>query len=66
MRRPRPVAAGAHLPAITMSSSIFVILAERLVDWHTRHQRDLPWRHAPAGQRDPYRVWISEIMLQQT
>ncbi|MCO5213434.1 MAG: A/G-specific adenine glycosylase [Caldilinea sp.] len=49
-----------------MSSSIFVILAERLVDWHTRHQRDLPWRHAPAGQRDPYRVWISEIMLQQT
>ncbi len=30
--------------------------------WYTRHARDLPWRNT----RDPYRVWISEIMLQQT
>lgn len=30
--------------------------------WHTHHGRDLPWRNC----RDPYKVWISEIMLQQT
>lgn len=45
--------------------------AERLLDWYDRHARDLPWRMAPAlsraGQRaDPYRVWLSEVMLQQT
>ena len=49
-----------------MSTPEFNILAERLVDWHTRHQRVLPWRDAPAGRRNAYRVWISEIMLQQT
>lgn len=37
--------------------------AERMLAWHARHGRhDLPWQQAP----DPYRVWISEIMLQQT
>ena len=37
-----------------------------LLEWYDRHRRDLPWR-APPGQRpDPYRVWLSEIMLQQT
>jgi A/G-specific adenine glycosylase len=41
-------------------------IARRLVDWHVAHQRALPWRNAPAGQRDPYTVWVSEIMLQQT
>ncbi len=34
----------------------------RLLAWYARHRRDLPWR----ANRDPYRVWISEIMLQQT
>jgi A/G-specific adenine glycosylase len=39
---------------------------ESLLAWYDRHRRDLPWR-APAGVRpDPYRVWLSEIMLQQT
>ena len=38
----------------------------QLLAWYDRHRRRLPWR-APAGQRsDPYRVWLSEIMLQQT
>src|SRR5918911_2878989 len=38
----------------------------RLLAWYDRHRRKLPWR-APAGERsDPYRVWLSEIMLQQT
>ena len=37
-----------------------------LLAWYDRHRRVLPWR-AAAGQRtDPYEVWISEIMLQQT
>lgn len=37
-----------------------------LLGWYDRHRRELPWR-APAGVRpDPYRVWLSEIMLQQT
>ena len=38
-------------------------LAQRIVRWHARHGRhDLPWQ----GTREPYRVWLSEIMLQQT
>jgi A/G-specific adenine glycosylase len=37
-----------------------------LLDWYDANRRTLPWR-APAGARpDPYRVWLSEIMLQQT
>jgi len=37
-----------------------------LLAWYDRHRRALPWR-APKGERaDPYRVWLSEIMLQQT
>jgi A/G-specific adenine glycosylase len=40
--------------------------AARLLAWYDRHRRVLPWR-APKGQtQDPYRVWLSEIMLQQT
>jgi A/G-specific adenine glycosylase len=41
-------------------------LARRLLAWYDRHRRDLPWRAAPGERPDPYRVWISEIMLQQT
>jgi A/G-specific adenine glycosylase len=38
----------------------------QLLAWYDRHRRKLPWR-PPAGERaDPYRVWLSEIMLQQT
>lgn len=39
-----------------------------LMDWYDRHARDLPWRVPPGSDRvpDPYRVWLSEIMLQQT
>src|SRR5690606_14035428 len=39
---------------------------ERLLDWYDRERRDLPWRAAPGRRADPYRVWLSEIMLQQT
>lgn len=37
-------------------------LASRLLAWYAEHSRKLPWRELP----DPYAVWISEIMLQQT
>lgn len=42
-----------------------------LLDWYDRHARDLPWRTSPQDRAlgvvpDPYAVWLSEIMLQQT
>lgn len=36
-----------------------------LLAWYDRHKRTLPWR-MPSGAADPYRVWLSEVMLQQT
>src|ERR1700756_6068387 len=47
-----PQAAGSH-------ASLF---GARLLAWYDAHARDLPWRQS----RDPYRIWLSEIMLQQT
>jgi len=53
----------------TSSPDVAEPLAARpglLLAWYDRHRRVLPWR-PPAGQRpDPYAVWLSEIMLQQT
>jgi len=40
--------------------------AELLLAWYDRHRRRLPWRAAPGERADAYRVWLSEIMLQQT
>lgn len=40
--------------------------AADLLAWYDRHRRVLPWRALPGEQADPYRVWVSEIMLQQT
>src|SRR5438874_8445111 len=37
-------------------------LRQALLSWYNENARDLPWRHS----RDPYRIWISEVMLQQT
>ncbi|KLN62290.1 adenine glycosylase [Kiloniella spongiae] len=50
------------------------MIAEELLPWYDRHARELPWRLSPRQKRanpeilfaDPYRVWLSEIMLQQT
>jgi len=41
-------------------------MARRLLGWYDRNRRDLPWRAPPGIASDPYRVWLSEIMLQQT
>jgi A/G-specific adenine glycosylase len=45
--------------------------AEAVLAWYDSHARDLPWRVSPADRRagirpDPYRIWLSEVMLQQT
>ena len=38
------------------------VLRQALQEWYNNHQRDLPWRHT----KDPYAIWLSEIILQQT
>ncbi|HZT50868.1 MAG TPA: A/G-specific adenine glycosylase, partial [Stellaceae bacterium] len=40
--------------------------ADLLLAWYDRHRRVLPWRALPGERPDPYRVWLSEVMLQQT
>lgn len=45
--------------------------SNKILSWYDRHHRILPWRISPAEQQrgitaDPYKVWLSEIMLQQT
>ncbi|SNT73035.1 A/G-specific DNA-adenine glycosylase [Paracoccus seriniphilus] len=43
------------------------VISDQLLHWYDRHARDLPWRMRPGtGTPDPYRVWLSEVMLQQT
>ncbi len=41
-------------------------LPARLLGWYDRHHRSLPWRVADGTRPDPYRIWLSEVMLQQT
>ena len=41
-------------------------LAQQLLDWYKKNGRKLPWRFKGGAAPDPYPVWISEIMLQQT
>jgi A/G-specific adenine glycosylase len=51
----------AHIAAFLAGASL-PTLRKRLLNWYAAHARDLPWRRT----RDPYSIWISEIMLQQT
>lgn len=50
------------------TSQIVGDFAERLLGWYDRSARVLPWRIAPnsGGEPDPYRIWLAEVMLQQT
>ena len=41
-------------------------IAGDLLAWYGREARALPWRAPPGKRQDPYKVWLSEIMLQQT
>ena len=46
-----------------MPKTLSDLFPQKLIAWHSRHGRSgLPWQ----GKRDPYAVWVSEIMLQQT
>src|SRR6266576_3522065 len=47
---------------IMISAQAHSVFRSQLLDWYERSRRELPWRE----NRDPYRVWLSEIMLQQT
>ena len=57
---------GLFLPPIKAQKAFLCVkmdaIAEILIDWYDTHHRELPWRET----RDPYAVWISEIILQQT
>jgi A/G-specific adenine glycosylase len=48
------------------ASPIEPAIAVALLAWYDRERRVLPWRSAPGETTDPYKVWLSEIMLQQT
>jgi A/G-specific adenine glycosylase len=69
-----PVARLVHavmMPNPPPAQQLIPLDADAVLAWYDRHARDLPWRVAPADrargvQPDPYRVWLSEIMLQQT
>lgn len=52
----------------TSSPQPIADFAERLLGWYDRHARDLPWRIGPHSRAvpDPYRIWMAEVMLQQT
>lgn len=50
-----------EVPVILKDPELYE-LSQRLVPWYRKERRDLPWRHTT----DPYRIWVSEIMLQQT
>ena len=55
------------MPLLTPQS----IDASAVLAWYDRHARDLPWRVSPLDRAqgvkpDPYRIWLSEVMLQQT
>ncbi|NJA89222.1 A/G-specific adenine glycosylase [Rhodocyclus tenuis] len=56
----------ARLPTAPLPAGVDAGFAERVIDWQRQHGRhDLPWQQRDSA-RDPYRVWLSEIMLQQT
>ena len=60
-----------HESPVETLAEILVSISETLLRWYDRHARTLPWRVSPGDgakglRADPYRVWLSEIMLQQT
>ncbi|MBP6011026.1 MAG: A/G-specific adenine glycosylase [Alphaproteobacteria bacterium] len=55
-----------HHSALELTPQKRTALVKRLLDWYDTHRRRLPWRALPGETPDPYRVWLSEIMLQQT
>ncbi|MFZ3263986.1 MAG: A/G-specific adenine glycosylase [Terriglobales bacterium] len=58
----RPSRSASQLPAVHLSGKALTRFRRALLGWYDRNGRDLPWRRT----RDPYAIWLSEIMLQQT
>jgi A/G-specific adenine glycosylase len=54
------------LPAVASPPARRLPEAAALLRWYDRHRRRMPWRALPGAAADPYRVWLSEVMLQQT
>ena len=59
---PRPRATAPASPAPALSPALARSIAGRLAGWFGEHAREMPWRQT----LDPYGIWVSEIMLQQT
>ena len=59
---PRPI----DMPFVAVHTAVCGFSATALLTWYDRHRRSLPWRSGPGETPDPYHVWLSEIMLQQT
>jgi A/G-specific adenine glycosylase len=53
-------------PNQALAPKLYAKATLALLTWYDRHRRSLPWRAHPGMQPDPYVVWLSEIMLQQT
>ncbi|PNY81643.1 A/G-specific adenine glycosylase [Deinococcus koreensis] len=53
-------------PGQTTAPHELPALRRALLEWFDASGRELPWRAGPEGGRDPYRVWVAEILLQQT
>ena len=68
--QPSPASGGGSAPCMRQPRSKAQSNAQpdpaALLAWYDRHRRKLPWRAVPGVAADPYRVWLSEIMLQQT
>lgn len=64
--RSNSVRAGPVHPATVQPMTDPASPSARLLAWYDRHHRVLPWRAPPGAAADPYQVWLSEIMLQQT
>ncbi|MBI4443559.1 MAG: A/G-specific adenine glycosylase [Acidobacteria bacterium] len=60
--RERKFPARKSQPAAHGKNQSAAAIRRALLGWYDRHRRDLPWRRT----HDPYRIWISEVMLQQT
>src|ERR1700752_882548 len=58
----RTVEASATCSTVRFGADDVREMRAALLKWYEGHKRDLPWR----ATRDPYRIWVSEIMLQQT
>jgi A/G-specific adenine glycosylase len=61
-----PAAATRASAPKPLSDDALAELREALLAWYRANRRDLPWRAGEGEAADPYRVWLSEVMLQQT